>query len=186
MTHDQTRASYDAVAAAYAEALSDELGRKPLDRALLTVGEMPGCTVEEARLFTDPARGELDMVFQFEHVQVDEGPAGKWDLRPLDLRALKHSLERWQRGLADVGWNSLSILRRRSESIVDGVADQAQVYFTHSYVAPVTDDSVAVTTHGEPVAAVVQHGQIAGVQFHPAKSGDVGLRILRNFLELAG
>ena len=84
-----------------------------------------------------------------------------------------------------VGWNSLTI-RRHGESIVDGVADEAQVYFTHSYVAPITDDTVAVTTHGEPFAAAVQHGQIAGVQFHPEKSGDVGLRILRNFLELAG
>jgi glutamine amidotransferase len=84
-----------------------------------------------------------------------------------------------------VGWNSLAI-RKPNVSIVDDVADQAQVYFTHSYVAPVTDDTVAVTEHGEPFAAIVQHGQIAGVQFHPEKSGDVGLRILRNFLELAG
>jgi imidazole glycerol-phosphate synthase subunit HisH len=84
-----------------------------------------------------------------------------------------------------VGWNSLSIARRNA-SIVDEVADEAQVYFTHSYVAPVTDDAVAVTTHGEPFAAIVQHGQIAGVQFHPEKSGDVGLQVLRNFLQLAG
>ena len=73
---------------------------------LLTVGEMPGVTVEEARLFTDPARGEVDMVFQFEHVGLDQG-ATKWDLRPLDLRDLKASFGRWQAGLADVGWNSL-------------------------------------------------------------------------------
>src|SRR3954451_2792 len=73
---------------------------------LLTVGEMPGVTVEQARLFTDPARAEVDMVFQFEHVQVDRG-ASKWDVLPLDLRKLKASLGRWQEGLADVGWNSL-------------------------------------------------------------------------------
>jgi imidazole glycerol-phosphate synthase subunit HisH len=84
-----------------------------------------------------------------------------------------------------VGWNSLAIARRNA-SIVDEVKDEAQVYFTHSYVAPVTDDAVAVTTHGEPFAAIVQHGQIAGVQFHPEKSGDVGLQVLRNFLQLAG
>ena len=83
-----------------------EMHREVLDPTLLTVGEMPGVTVEEARLFTDPARRELDMVFQFEHVQVDQG-ATKWDLRPLDLPALKAVLDRWQRGLADVGWNSL-------------------------------------------------------------------------------
>jgi glutamine amidotransferase len=83
-----------------------------------------------------------------------------------------------------VGWNSLDI--RNEASIVDGVPQGAQVYFTHSYVAPVTGDTVAVTEHGEPFAAIVQHGQIAGVQFHPEKSGDVGLRILRNFLQLVG
>jgi oligo-1,6-glucosidase len=75
-------------------------------RDLLTVGEMPGVTVDEARLFTDPARAELDMVFQFEHVGLDQG-ATKWDLRPLDLRDLKTSFGRWQAGLAAVGWNSL-------------------------------------------------------------------------------
>jgi oligo-1,6-glucosidase len=73
---------------------------------LLNVGEMPGVTVEEARLYTDPARREIDMVFQFEHVQLDAG-ATKWDLRPLRLVDLKASLGRWQAALADVGWNSL-------------------------------------------------------------------------------
>lgn len=74
--------------------------------AFLTVGEMPGVTVEQARLFTDPAREEVDMVFQFEHVGLDHG-ASKWDRRPLRLTDLKASLGRWQAGLADIGWNSL-------------------------------------------------------------------------------
>jgi oligo-1,6-glucosidase len=73
---------------------------------LLTVGEMPGVTVDEAVLFTDPARAEVDMVFQFEHVQLDQGPS-KWDLEPLRLLDLKASLGRWQAGLAERGWNSL-------------------------------------------------------------------------------
>jgi oligo-1,6-glucosidase len=72
----------------------------------LVVGEMPGVTVDEAKLFTDPARAEVDMVFQFEHVQLDQGKT-KWDYIGLDLRDLKASLGRWQAGLADVGWNSL-------------------------------------------------------------------------------
>ena len=84
-----------------------------------------------------------------------------------------------------VGWNSLSI-QRGEASIIEGVTPGSQVYFTHSYVAPVTAESVAVTEHGEPFAAIVQRGYIAGVQFHPEKSGNVGLRILRNFVELAG
>ena len=75
-------------------------------RTLLTVGETPGVTVDEAVLFTDPARAEVDMVFQFEHVGLDQGD-GKWDVRPLDLRDLKASFGRWQAGLAEVGWNSL-------------------------------------------------------------------------------
>jgi oligo-1,6-glucosidase len=73
---------------------------------LLLVGEMPGVTVDQARLFTDPARGEVDMVFQFEHVGLDQ-EGSKWEPRPLDLRDLKTSFGRWQAGLADVGWNSL-------------------------------------------------------------------------------
>jgi glutamine amidotransferase len=83
-----------------------------------------------------------------------------------------------------VGWNSLAI--NGQGSIVDGVATGSQVYFTHSYVAPVTGDTVAVSEHGGRFAAIVQRGHVAGVQFHPEKSGDVGLRILRNFVELVG
>jgi glutamine amidotransferase len=83
-----------------------------------------------------------------------------------------------------VGWNSLDI--QRDSSIVEDVQPGSQVYFTHSFVAPVTGDTVAVTEHGEPFAAVVQRGHVAGVQFHPEKSGDVGLQVLRNFLNLVG
>ena len=83
-----------------------------------------------------------------------------------------------------VGWNSLEALSRAP--VVEGVADGAQVYFTHSYVAPVTPDTAAATSHGERFAAIVQRGQIAGVQFHPEKSGEVGLRILRNYMRMVG
>jgi oligo-1,6-glucosidase len=76
------------------------------DGEYLTVGEMPGVTVEDARLFTDPSRREVDMVFQFEHVSLDH-VGGKFDTKPLDLRDLKASLGRWQEGLAEAGWNSL-------------------------------------------------------------------------------
>ena len=79
-----------------------------------------------------------------------------------------------------VGWNSLAI--EHQAPIVTEVASGSQVYFTHSFVAPVTEDTVAVTEHGEPFAAIVQRGHIAGVQFHPEKSGEVGLQILRNWL----
>ncbi len=80
-----------------------------LDRAgLLSVGEMPGSTLTLARDVTDPARGELSMVFTFEHVNLDEQPGGdKWALADLPLPVLKGNLATWQRGLAETGWNSL-------------------------------------------------------------------------------
>lgn len=76
------------------------------DGQYLTVGEMPGVSIEDAVLFTDPARAEVDMVFQFEHVSLDSG-SHKFDAIPLDFVALKTNLARWQDGLADRGWNSL-------------------------------------------------------------------------------
>jgi oligo-1,6-glucosidase len=76
------------------------------DAHVLTVGEMPGVTIPQAVLFTEPERHELDMVFQFEHVQLDIGK-DKYDLRPLHLPGLKASMAAWQAGLAGRGWNSL-------------------------------------------------------------------------------
>ncbi len=75
-------------------------------RAILAIGETPGVTPEEAARYTDPDRQELDMVFQFEHVDVDHG-ASKWDRRALDQGLLRASLHRWQDALAERGWNSL-------------------------------------------------------------------------------
>jgi oligo-1,6-glucosidase len=94
------------------------------DAELITVGEMPGVTVQEARLFTDPARGEVDMVFQFEHVTVDRG-ADPWLLQPLRLTDLKASLGRWQAGLADVGWNSLYWNNHDQPRVVSRFGDDA-------------------------------------------------------------
>ena len=73
---------------------------------VLTVGEMPGVTIPQAVLFTTPERHEVDMVFQFEHVQLDRG-VHKFDPRPLELADLKRSMAAWQAGLAGQGWNSL-------------------------------------------------------------------------------
>jgi glutamine amidotransferase len=82
-----------------------------------------------------------------------------------------------------VGWNALACTR--PSWILDGVDEGAYVYFTHSYAAPPTSDTIAVTTHGETFAAAVERGNVAGVQFHPEKSGPVGLQVLSNFLARA-
>lgn len=81
-----------------------------------------------------------------------------------------------------VGWNTLS--RSRPSVLLEDVPDGAHVYFTHGFAAPVTDACVAATTHGQTFAAVVECGRVFGVQFHPEKSSEAGLRMLRNFVAL--
>ena len=81
-----------------------------------------------------------------------------------------------------VGWNALDF--RGTGRILTGLGPHSHVYFTHSYAAPVTDACVAATTHGETFAAVVERDNVFGVQFHPEKSSDAGLQIIRNFLEV--
>jgi oligo-1,6-glucosidase len=76
------------------------------DAHVLTVGEMPGVTIEDGAKFTDPARRELDMVFQFQHVSLDIG-TNKFDPVRLELPKLKASMAAWQTGLNERGWNSL-------------------------------------------------------------------------------
>jgi glutamine amidotransferase len=83
-----------------------------------------------------------------------------------------------------VGWNALDFTR--SARLLQGLDSGAQVYFTHSYAAPVTSECVAATTHANTFASAVERDNIFGVQFHPEKSGDAGLQILRNFLDIAG
>ncbi|MSO56561.1 MAG: imidazole glycerol phosphate synthase subunit HisH [Acidobacteria bacterium] len=79
-----------------------------------------------------------------------------------------------------VGWNALQF--PRESRLFEGIDEDSQVYFTHSYAAPVTHDAVAVTTHRMPFASAVERGHVFGVQFHPEKSGEIGLRVLKNFL----
>jgi len=82
-----------------------------------------------------------------------------------------------------VGWNTLQFPRH--SVLFEEIDEGAQVYFTHSYAAPVTGDAAAVTSYGISFAAAVERGQVFGVQFHPEKSGDVGLQVLKNFLARA-
>jgi glutamine amidotransferase len=81
-----------------------------------------------------------------------------------------------------VGWNSLEI--KSASRLMKGVESGEHVYFTHSFKAPLTADAVATTNYIEPFAAAVEFYSVFGVQFHPEKSGETGLKILRNFLEL--
>jgi len=80
-----------------------------------------------------------------------------------------------------VGWNSLH--KTRESWLLHGVTEGDQVYFTHSYAAPVTNDCIGLTHYGIDFASVVERDNLVGVQFHPEKSGSVGLRILKNFID---
>lgn len=85
-----------------------EMNQKVLSKYdIMTVGEMPGVTTEEARLYTAEDRQELQMVFQFEHMDLDSGEGGKWDVKPCSLVTLKQNLTKWQKALEQTGWNSL-------------------------------------------------------------------------------
>lgn len=83
-----------------------------------------------------------------------------------------------------VGWNSLD-RRGRDSVLLRGVDDGAAAYFTHSYAAPVTEAAITTTTHGRSFASTVEQGHVMGVQWHPEKSGAVGLAVLSNFVAFA-
>ena len=80
-----------------------------------------------------------------------------------------------------MGWNTLQW--RRGGSLVEGIADGDHAYFVHGYAAAVDDDCLCSSEHGQRFAAVVQRGNVAGAQFHPERSGAVGARLLKNFIE---
>lgn len=79
-----------------------------------------------------------------------------------------------------VGWNTIDVVR--PSTMFDDVGGGAAFYFTHSFAAPVADTCIGRTRHGETFASVVERANVAGVQFHPEKSGAAGLRMLRNWM----
>ena len=127
----------------------------------MTVGEMPGVTPEQARLYTDPARGELNMVFQFEHVFVDRSPANKFDYLGFDLLALKESLHRWQAALAEIGWNSLYWNNHDQPRVVSRFGDDGPAYRAASAKA------LATVLHGMRGTPFVYQGEELGMTNYP-------------------
>jgi glutamine amidotransferase len=82
-----------------------------------------------------------------------------------------------------MGWNRLQA--QRDDPLLDGIdMDAAWAYFVHSYAAPVGADTIAISTHGAPFAAIVRRGNFCGMQFHPERSSALGARLLENFLAL--
>jgi len=111
----------------------------------------------------------------------DEDDAGGLGLIPGRVRRLEGAPR-----LPHIGWNDISVVI--SDPLLEGITDGQTFYFVHSF-APVPDDSATVmaTSHyGRSFVAAARRGRVAGVQFHPERSGDPGLRILANFVEEAG
>ncbi len=81
-----------------------------------------------------------------------------------------------------VGWNQLQLCC--PSRLLRGIAVDSFVYFTHSYRAPLVESTVAGCEYGGDFSAAVERGNVFGVQFHPEKSGEAGLQVLRNFCEL--
>jgi glutamine amidotransferase len=81
-----------------------------------------------------------------------------------------------------MGWNSLDTVR--PSALLRGMTEQPFTYFAHSYYAPVTDATAAICTYSVPYTAILETDNLFGVQFHPEKSGPVGLQIVKNFLDL--
>jgi oligo-1,6-glucosidase len=129
--------------------------------AFITVGEMPGVTPEQARLYTDPARGELNMVFQFEHVGLDQSPTNKFDYLGLDRLALKTSLFRWQVALAETGWNSLYWNNHDQPRVVSRFGDADPAHWAASAKA------LATVLHGMRGTPYVYQGEELGMTNYP-------------------
>ena len=134
--------------------------------------------VEVLRSLTQPVLGIcLGMQLLFEHSE--EGDTAGLGLLPGQVRKLDAAP-----GLRvpHMGWNRLEALR--DSPLLAGVAAGAQAYFVHGYAAPAGPDCIAACRHGERFAAMVSRGHVHGAQFHPERSGEVGARILSNFLAL--
>jgi oligo-1,6-glucosidase len=156
---------------------------------VLTVGEMPLVTIAQAVQFTAPERHEVDMVFQFEHVRLDQG-AHRYDLLPLRLPDLKRSMAAWQAGLAGRGWNSLyfgnhdqprslSRFGDDGEHRVASAKTLATVLHLHQGT-PYIYQGDELGMANAPLAAITDFRDIQALRFHAeaAARGDTDLAAL--------
>jgi glutamine amidotransferase len=133
--------------------------------------------IDVVRGLTQPVLGVcLGMQLLFEHSE--EGDTPCLGILPGRLRRLDGAALR----VPHMGWNALRV--ERAGSLVDGIESGDFVYFVHSYAAPVGTATLASCEYGSAFSAVVAKENFFGTQFHPERSGEVGARLLRNFLEM--
>ena len=103
-----------------------EMNEKVLSKFdIMTVGETAGVTLEEAKKYANTDGSELNMVFQFEHMDLDGGEKFKWSTQPMPLVPLKENLSKWQKGLDGVAWNSLYFCNHDQPRIVSRLGDES-------------------------------------------------------------
>jgi glucan 1,6-alpha-glucosidase len=148
-------------------------------RDLVTVGEAWSATPDSARLYSNPDGSELSMVFQFEHIKLDQKPGGtKWDLRPLPFLELKEVLSRWQKELKDRGWNSLFWENHDLPRIVSRWGDDRQY-------REVSAKMLAILLFGFQGTAYIYQGQELGMANPPYELTDYrDIEILNGIREL--
>jgi oligo-1,6-glucosidase len=145
-----------------AEMTREVFGGRP--GRFMTVGEMPAVTTDQAILYTDPDRAEVDMVFQFEHVLVDQSRLNKFDYIGLDRVALKHALHRWQTALAGRGWNSLYWNNHDQPRAVSRFGDDDPDYWQASAKA------LGTILHGLQGTPYVYQGEELGMTNYPFRA----------------
>lgn len=123
---------------------------------ILTVGEMPGATTDDAILYTKEDRHELNMVFTFEHMDLDSGPGGKWNYQDLYLPDLKRNFEKWQLALEHEGWNSLYWNNHDQPRIVSRFGNDEE-YRVHSA------KMLALVLHGLKGTPYIYQGEEIGM-----------------------
>jgi len=113
----------------------------------------------------------------------EEGKLAGLGWVPGDTRLIRFDPGQTKLRVPHMGWNTLNV--KRSNNLLTGVAGDASFYFVHSYYVDCAnaEDVVATTHYGRDMASVVQHGNVYGTQFHPEKSHEAGVQILKNFLE---
>ena len=106
-----------------------EMNEKVLSKFdIMTVGETAGVTLDEAKKYANSEGSELNMVFQFEHMDLDSGEKFKWSTKPMPLVPLKENLSKWQKGLDGVAWNSLYFCNHDQPRIVSRLGDESDAY----------------------------------------------------------
>ncbi|MFA9380869.1 MAG: imidazole glycerol phosphate synthase subunit HisH, partial [Acetanaerobacterium sp.] len=118
----------------------------------------------------------MQMLFEkgYEFVECDGLGLIKGSVRKLESGGLK---------IPHIGWNDLTV--QNPCAMLDGVPEHSYVYFVHSFCADTADENIsAYTVYGQKIPALVHSGNVYGAQYHPEKSGDAGLRMLKNYCEL--